>query len=89
EGKHHRIAFSRGEVTEPLALVGPAPKGKTGTRVTFKPDPLIFGNQAFDPSKIRARLREVSYLVAGLKLVFKDLIHGREDVYLDKGGVAS
>ncbi|MFX8410551.1 hypothetical protein ABTL60_19995, partial [Acinetobacter baumannii] len=46
EGKHHRIAFSRGEVTEPLALVGPAPKGKTGTRVTFKPDPLIFGNQA-------------------------------------------
>ena len=89
EGKRHRIAFSRGEVTEPLAVVGPAPKGKTGTRVTFKPDPLIFGNQAFDPSKIRARLREVSYLVAGLKLVFKDLIHGREDVYLDKGGVAS
>jgi DNA gyrase subunit B len=30
EGKHHRIAFSRGEVTEPLKEVGPAPKGKTG-----------------------------------------------------------
>ncbi|WP_243028384.1 DNA topoisomerase subunit B [Thermus albus] len=89
DGNHYQIAFGRGEVTQPLTVVGPAPKGKRGTRVTFKPDPLIFGNLAFDPSKIRARLREVSYLVAGLKLVFKDLIHGREDVFLDKGGVAS
>ena len=89
EGKHHRIAFSRGEVTEPLRVVGEAPRGKTGTRVTFKPDPEIFGNLRFDPSKIRARLREVAYLVAGLKLVFQDRQHGREEVFLDKGGVAS
>jgi DNA gyrase subunit B len=89
EGKHHRIAFSRGEVTEPLKEVGPAPKGKRGTRVTFKPDPEIFGNLTFDPSKLRARLKEVSFLVAGLKLVFKDLIHGKEEVFQDKGGVAS
>jgi len=89
DGKHHRIAFSRGEVTEPLQVVGPVPKGKTGTRVTFKPDPEIFGNLTFDPSKLRARLKEVSFLVAGLRLVFKDLIHGREEVFQDKGGVAS
>jgi len=89
EGKHHRIAFSRGEVTEPLRVVGEAPRGKTGTRVTFKPDPEIFGNLRFDPSKIRARLREVAYLVAGLKLVFQDRQHGKEEVFLDKGGVAS
>jgi DNA gyrase subunit B len=89
EGKHHRIAFSRGEVTEPLKEVGPAPKGKRGTRVTFKPDPEIFGNLTFDPSKLRARLKEVSFLVAGLKLVFKDIIHGKEEVFQDKGGVAS
>jgi DNA gyrase subunit B len=88
EGKHHRIAFSRGEVTEPLKVVGEA-KGKRGTRVTFKPDPEIFGELRFDPSKIRARLREVSYLVAGLKLHFRDLVHGREETFFDKGGVAS
>ncbi|MGQ9735984.1 MAG: DNA topoisomerase subunit B [Thermaceae bacterium] len=94
DGKHHRIAFSRGEVTEPLHVVRNAPKGRTGTRVTFKPDPEIFGHLQFEPSKIRARLREVAYLVAGLKLSFKDETHeggvaSPQEVFFDKGGVAS
>jgi len=89
DGKHYQIAFSRGEVTEPLRVVGTVPKGKTGTRVTFRPDPLIFGELRFEPAKIRARLREVAFLVAGLRIVFRDEVHGREEVFWDKGGVAS
>ncbi len=87
EGKHYRMAFSRGQATEPLQVLGPSKK--RGTRVTFKPDPEIFGHLRFDPDKIRTRLKEVAYLVAGLKLSFKDLVHGKEEVFLDKGGVAS
>jgi len=89
-GQHYRIEFSRGEVTQPLRVVGPAPKGKRGTRVTFRPDPQIFGpDQRFEASRLRVRLREVSFLVAGLRLVFKDELHQKEEVFFDKGGVGS
>ncbi len=89
-GKHYRIEFSRGEVTQPLQELGPAPQGKRGTRVTFLPDPQIFGNELkFEASRLRVRLREVSFLVAGLKLIFRDEIHQKEEVFFDEGGVAS
>ncbi|MER3484464.1 MAG: DNA topoisomerase IV subunit B, partial [Meiothermus sp.] len=90
DGKHYRIEFSRGNVTKPLSIVGNAPKGKQGTKVHFLPDPTIFDpGLRFEASKLRLRLREVSFLVAGLKLVFKDEIHEKEEVFYDKGGVAS
>ncbi|MER3461520.1 MAG: DNA topoisomerase IV subunit B [Armatimonadota bacterium] len=90
DGKHYRIGFSRGNVTKPLSIVGNAPKGKQGTKVHFLPDPTIFDpGLRFEASKLRLRLREVSFLVAGLKLVFKDEIHEKEEVFYDKGGVAS
>lgn len=90
DGKQYRIEFSRGNVTKPLSVVGNAPKGKQGTKVHFMPDPTIFDEGLrFESSKLRLRLREVSYLVAGLRLVFKDEIHEKEEVFFDKGGVAS
>jgi DNA gyrase subunit B len=90
DGKHYRIEFSRGEVTKGLEVVGNAPKGKRGTRVTFMPDHTIFDpGLSFEASKLRNRLREVSFLVAGLRLVFKDEQHQKEEVFFDKGGVAS
>jgi DNA gyrase subunit B len=89
-GQHYRIEFSRGEVTKPLVAVGPAPKGKHGTRVTFLPDNTIFDpNLRFEATRLKVRLREVSFLVAGLKLIFKDEVHQKEEVFYDKGGVAS
>ncbi|WP_337871261.1 DNA topoisomerase subunit B [Meiothermus sp.] len=90
DGKHYMVEFSRGEVAQPLHVLGNAPKGKCGTRVTFLPDPQIFGSeQKFEASRLRVRLREVSFLVAGLKLVFKDEVHQKEEVFYDKGGVGS
>jgi len=90
DGKHYKIEFSRGDVTKPLEVVDNAPKGKRGTRVTFMPDPTIFDpGLTFEASKLRNRLREVSFLVAGLRLVFKDEQHQKEEVFFDKGGVAS
>ncbi|MBI5812000.1 MAG: type IIA DNA topoisomerase subunit B [Meiothermus silvanus] len=89
DGKHYLIEFSRGEVTKPLTQIGTA-KGKRGTRVTFLPDATIFDpGLKFEASRIRNRLREVSFLVAGLRLVFKDEVHQKEEVFFDKGGVAS
>jgi len=88
-GKHYRIKFSRGRVVEPLHEVGKVRGKKTGTRVHFKPDPEIFGEQSFDYRRVRRRLREVSFLAGGLKITLTDERTGKREVFQDKGGVAS
>src|SRR5215218_1531240 len=43
EGKHHRMEFADGGVPQTkLEIVGDAPRGRTGTTVTFWPDDAIF-----------------------------------------------
>lgn len=89
-GKHYRIEFSRGEVKKPLHVVGKAPKGKTGTRVHFMPDASIFEEGlSFDYRRVRRRVREVSYLAGGLRIELSDERTGKQEVFHDKGGVAS
>ena len=46
EGKIHEIKFSRGRVTEPLKVIGET--DRTGTKVTFKPDPELFTETTFN-----------------------------------------
>lgn len=90
EGKSYRIKFGRGRVLEPLCEVGPAPKGARGTLVHFMPDATIFEAEVrFDYSKVRRRIREVSFLAGGLKIILKDERSGKEEMFQDKGGVAS
>jgi DNA gyrase subunit B len=88
--KHYRIEFSKGLVTKPLFVVGPVPKGKRGTKVTFMPDASIFEPELkFDFSRIRKRIREVSFLTAGLKLILKDERSGKEETFYETNGVAA
>ena len=50
------------------------PDGETGTRVTFKPDPLIFQETTvFDYDILRQRLREMAFLTKGLRITLTDL----------------
>lgn len=59
---------------------------KTGTRVQFKPDPIIFKETVtFNPETIKARLRELSYLNAGLELEFRAC--GKRETFLEKEGI--
>ncbi|WP_287371411.1 DNA topoisomerase subunit B [Oceanithermus sp.] len=89
-GKHYRIEFARGEVKKPLEVVGKAPKGKTGTRVHFMPDASIFEEGLeFDYRRVRRRVREVSYLAGGLRIELSDERSDKQEVFHDKGGVAS
>ncbi len=89
EGRSYRIAFARGTVKEPLREVGRVRGKKTGTRVRFKPDPAIFGEQSFDYRRVRRRLREVSFLAGGLRIHLHDERTGKQETFFDKGGVAS
>ena len=62
--------FERGKPVSALRKVGPA-RG-TGTTVFFRPDPKIFPKTTLDRDLILNRLEVVSYLHAGIRVVFDD-----------------
>jgi DNA gyrase subunit B len=75
DGKVHVIQFERGKVTRPLHVIGelgaqgrPGDARRTGTRVTFKPDPTIFPETDFVYATVAARLRELAYLNPGVTI---------------------
>lgn len=73
EGNIHRIAFRRGQIAAPQHIVGPAdPPQRTGTTITFKPDPLIFPDCNLRYDIIAPRLRELAYLHRGLTIHLLD-----------------
>lgn len=92
DGKLHRIRFERGDVVQPVHVAGDAPKGKSGSRVSFKPDPEVFADVTnFDYQRIRKRLKELAFLAGGVKIVLEDVrgIDKRRDVFQEDGGVAA
>ena len=73
----------------PLVKAGKAGR-KTGTRVTFKPDPTIMEATKFNYDTLAQRLRELAFLNKGLKITLSD---EREDPaktheFLYSGGIA-
>ncbi len=59
----------------------------TGTKITFKPDPEIFEETIFEFSMLSQRLRELSYLNRGVKIVLKDETAELEKVFQHDGGI--
>ncbi len=60
--------FSRGLPLGPLQKLGPAPN-RRGTRVTFHPDPEIFGAEArFRPGRLLRMARSKAYLFSGVEI---------------------
>ena len=76
DGKIYEMKFSRGEITQPMKIVGEA--DHTGTKVTFKPDAEIFETTVYDYEILHTRMREQSFLNAGLRIVTEDLRAGQE-----------
>ena len=88
EGKVFFQRFERGKPIEELKEIGVYTDGKTGTKVTFKPDILIFKEGVdFEDERVYNRLRELSYLNKGLKLTFESEITNKKETYLAKNGL--
>ena len=79
DGKIHQEKFSRGEVVQPLTVVGST--DKVGTYVHFKPDAEIFEDVIFDYNVLEQRLKETAFLTKALKI---RLIDERADKKQDK-----
>lgn len=69
--KEHVMCFKDGDALGPLEEVGPT-KGKKGTQVTFHPSAEIFAITEFNFSTLEHRLRELSFLNSGVKIVLQD-----------------
>lgn len=72
EGKVHKQRYERGHVCYPLKVIGECPMEKTGTKVTFLPDPTIFEETVYDYDILKQRLREMAFLTKNLKIILRD-----------------
>ena len=72
-GKINFIRFENGgHTTEPLKVIGDCDVNRTGTSVTFKPDPEIFDTDIYDYNTLKVRIRELAFLNKGLRITLRD-----------------
>ena len=72
-GKVNFIRFENGgHTTEPLKVIGDCDINRTGTSVTFKPDPDIFDTDIYDYNTLKVRIRELAFLNKGLRITLRD-----------------
>ena len=69
-GLIHEMKFARGAITQEMKIVGKTEK--TGTEVTFKPDPEMFDTLVYDYNVLHERMREEAFLNAGLSITITD-----------------
>ena len=79
DGSRHAMEFAKGGKPQGrLEVTGKAPRGRTGTTVTFWPDPLIFEDVEFRAQTITERLQMMAFLNRGLEIRFSDERPGHE-----------
>ncbi len=73
-GNIYEMKFARGAITQEMKIVGKT--DKTGTEVTFQPDPEMFDDILYSYEILHERMREEAFLNAGLSITITD---DRED----------
>ena len=90
DGEKYTERFERGAVARPFTHEGSS-EGRHGLYVRFKPDATIFEETEFDFDILLTRMREQSFLNAGVKIVMVDKREGREreELLHYEGGIVS
>ena len=92
EGKIYETKFANGGKTiQKLEVIGECELNRTGTTVTFKPDPEIFDTDIYDYETLKVRTRELAFLNKGLQLTLRDDRDEEDttgDKFLYEGGIS-
>lgn len=91
-GKIYFIRFEKGGHTvEKLHEIGDCEPNRTGTTVTFKPDPEIFDTTIYDYETLKVRIRELAFLNRALRITLRDDRDEEDttgDTFLYEGGIS-
>ena len=92
DGKIYETKFENGGKTvQKLKEIGTCEKNRTGTTVSFKPDPEIFDTDIYDYETLKVRTRELAFLNKGLQLTLRDDRDDEDtqgDIFLYEGGIS-
>ncbi len=86
-GRVWRQTYRCGQPDSPFEAIGTT--DNTGTRVTFHPDPEIFASIDLSFDVLSQRLRELSFLNAGLRIRIEDERSGKSHDFCYEGGIVS
>ncbi|MDE7101063.1 MAG: DNA topoisomerase IV subunit B, partial [Anaeroplasmataceae bacterium] len=82
-----RMRFEKGgTIVGNLEILGDIKR--TGTIVTFKPDPAIFSTTLYNYDTIKTRLRESAFLIKNLKMQIHDKRNGKSDTFIYENGIS-
>jgi len=85
-GKVYQMRFAQGITTQKMTVIGDTKK--TGTKITFKPDPEIFlTTREFQYEILAKRLRELAFLNPGIRIELSDERAQKGDVFYFKDGI--
>ena len=87
DGKIHKQRYERGKTTTDLKIAGTTTR--RGTRVIFRPDPLIFKDIDFSYELLVKRLRELAFLTKGVRITIEDERFNRKRQFYYEGGIVS
>jgi DNA gyrase subunit B len=80
-----------GKTAQKLTFIGDCEPNRTGTIVTFKPDPDIFDTEIYDYEILKVRVRELAFLNKGLRITLRDDRDDEDttgDTFLYEGGIS-
>ena len=86
-GQLYKQTYRMGDPVAPLAEVGPT-QG-SGTLINFKPSPETFTNIEFHYDILAKRLRELSFLNSGVRIILQDENTDKQDVFEFEGGISA
>lgn len=86
DGKKYNQEYSRGKVLTELKEIGTY-QGRSGTMITFQPDPEIFEDIVYDYEVLAHRLKELSFLNKSVTITLIDERTDMKDVYNHNNGL--
>ncbi|MDH3639073.1 MAG: DNA topoisomerase (ATP-hydrolyzing) subunit B [Gammaproteobacteria bacterium] len=87
DGREFFQEYRLGVPQAPLQVIGDT--DRSGTKVIFKPSPKIFTDNELHHDLLTKRLRELSFLNSGVRIVLADERIDRQDVFEYQGGIAA